>query len=255
MAKVKDLEEKLGIVRKYFEDFTQYIELQDFRDFLLFVLNSQASSSIMEQLGMGGRKNAINLPWNPLMEIYFQKVNLISAGSLIIYTKCEPISDKFVLEKDDPAFKEFLRENERELAFSGKEKFLTPKISDCTFLNEEDNNKIRLKPDDIYYDLQSFLGVADPNILFVLDGKSEAEPDLIFTFNLMPEMPGKTAEKVLKLDILLDYDHKTKGIKYLRREEDYKVKYLENLQNISHSDIFKASFSLLLHIKSFDEPY
>ena len=255
MSKIEDLEEKLKIVNTYFKDFTNYIELQDFRDFLLFVLNSQASSSILEQLGVSGRKNAINLPWNPLMEIYFQKVNLISAGSLIIYTKCEPISEKFVLKKEDPIFKEYLRDNERELAFRGKEKFLTPRISDCTFLDEEDDEKITLKPDDIYYDMQSFLGVADPNILFVLDGPTESDPDLIFAFNLMPEMPGKTAEKVLKMDILLDDEHKTRGIKYLRREEDYNVKYLENLQNISHSDIFKASFSLLLHIKSFKKPY
>ncbi|TFF97551.1 MAG: hypothetical protein EU547_04025 [Promethearchaeota archaeon] len=255
MSNIEDLEEKLEIVKNYFKDFTNYIELEDFRDFLLFVLNSQASSSILEQLGMSGRKNAINLPWNPIMGVYYQKINLISAGSLIIYTKTTPISDKFILKKEDPIFKEFLRDNERELAFRGKEQFIIPQISDCTFLNETDNDKITLKTDDMYYDLQSFLAVADPNILFVLDGASEDQPDLIFAFNLMPEMPRASAEKVLKMDILLDYEQKTRGIKYLRREEDYNIKYLENLQNISHSDIFKASFSLLLHIKSFEKPY
>ncbi len=255
MANIKDLEEKLNIVKKYFKEFTNYLELQDFRDFLLFVLNSQASSSILEQLGVSGRKTSINIPYNPLFQIYYQKINLISAGALIIYTKRDPISDKFILEKEDPIFKEFLRDNERQLAFRGKEKFLIPKISDCSFLNNEGNNKITLKPDDIYYDLQSFLAVADPNILFVLDSPSESEPDLIFGFNLNFEMPRKSAEKVLKMDILLDYEHKTRGIKYLRREEDYNIKYLENLQNISHADIFQASFSLLLHIKSFKEPF
>lgn len=251
---MQEFKKKIAIARKNFENFKNYIELENFRDFLLFVLNSQVSSNILQQLGIGGGKDVINLPYNPLFKIYYQKINLISAGSLIIYVKSEPISDEFILDKDDPIFKEYLRQNERELAFRGKEKFLTPKITDCTFLTEIDTNPITLKFDDLYYDLKSFMAVAEPNILFVRDAPSESEPDLIFAFNLMPEIPGKSDEKVLKLDILFDSEHKTRNIKYIKREEDYELKYLENLTSISHSDIFKSAFSLILHIKSFEKP-
>ncbi|TXT65186.1 MAG: hypothetical protein BAJALOKI1v1_460021 [Promethearchaeota archaeon] len=252
---MEEFQQKIDLARNFFKDFSNYIELEDFRDFLLFVLNSQVPSNILQQLGIGGGKGVINLPFNPLFNIYYQKVNLISAGALIIYVKSEAVSEGFILEKDDPVFQEHLRPNERELAFRGKEKFLIPHISDCTFLNEKNSNPITLKFDDLYYDMKSFLAIAEPNILFVRDAPSESDPDLLFAFNLMPEMPGKPDEKVLKLDILLDFEHKTRNIKFIKREEDYELKYLENLINISHSDLFKAAFSLVLHIKSFKKPY
>jgi len=251
---MEEFQQKLEIAKRYFENFKNYIELENFRDFLLFVLNSQVSSNILQQLGIGGGKDVLNLPYNPLFKMYYQKVNLISAGALIIYVKTDPISDEFILDKDDPIFKEYLRPNERELAFRGKEKFLIPKISDCTFLSEKNSNPITLKFDDLYYDMKSFMAVAEPNILFVRDAPSESDPDLVFAFNLMPEMPGKSDEKVLKLDLLIDSEHKTKNIKYIKREEDYELKYLENLTNITHADIFKSAFSLILHIKSFEKP-
>jgi hypothetical protein len=249
---LEKFKEKLDIAKSYFKDFSNYVELEDFRDFLLFVLNSQVSSNILKQLGIGGGKDVLNLPYNPLFNVYYQKINLISAGALIIYVKSDPISDEFILEKDDPIFKEYLRPNERELAFRGKEKFLIPKISDCTFLNEDHKDPITMKFDDLYYDLKSFMAVAEPNILFVRDAPTKEKPDLLFAFNLMPEMPGKSDEKVLKLDILIDPKHKTKGIKYIKRGEDFSLQYLENLTDISHADIFKSAFSLVLHIKSFE---
>jgi hypothetical protein len=250
----EELKEKVEFVQKQFEDFTNFIELADFRSFLLFTLTSQVPTNILAQMGLGGNKEVINLPYNPILKIYYQKINLISSGSLIIYVKTDPISEKFIIQKDDPKIKEFLNSNEINLAFRGKEKFLLPMISDCTTCNDENNSKLTIKVDDLFHSLESFMAVAEPNLLFVLNAKNTQDPDILFTFNMMPVMPSSIDKKILKIDIFIDKEHKTKGITYVKREEDFIIKYLSDIKDVSHSDIYKSAYSLLLHLKSFNKP-
>ncbi|TXT55020.1 MAG: hypothetical protein BAJALOKI2v1_710016 [Promethearchaeota archaeon] len=256
----EELREKLNIVKEKFESFSNFIELPSFRDFLLFTLNSQVASNILAQFGLGGNKEVINIPYNPLFKIYYQKINLISAGALIVYVKNDPITEKYIIKKDDPILKEYLNPNEMDLAFRAKEKFIIPKVSDCTSFNQEEGDseedeELSIKIDDLYHDMKSFLTVTEPNILFVLDAENDSEPDMIFAFNMSPELPGKANKKILKADIYLDYEHKTKGITYLKKEENFELKYLEDIKEISHADLYKSSFSLILHIKSFKKVY
>ena len=190
-----------------------------------------------------------------MFNIYYQKINLISAGSIIIYTKNNPITSKFTLDKDDPIIKNYLNTNEMSLAFRGKEKFLLPKISDCSVFDINGNSNLNIKVDDIFHSIESFLAVAEPNLIFVIDAANESESDLIFTFNMMPEMPSRIDQKVLKIDIFFDKDHKTQDKIYLKREEDYTIKYLKDIKEVSHTDLYKSAFSLILHVKSFLKPY
>ena len=74
------LNEKIDTVNQYFKDFNNFIELKDFRSFLLFTLTSQVPMNIMAQLGLGGDREKINLPYNPEYNTYFQKVNLMTSG-------------------------------------------------------------------------------------------------------------------------------------------------------------------------------
>ncbi|MFX0082113.1 MAG: hypothetical protein ACFE94_10210 [Candidatus Hodarchaeota archaeon] len=250
----EELKQKVDLVYKHFENFSNFIELPDFRSFLLFTLTSQVPTNILAQMGLGGSKEVINIPYNPILKIYYQKINLISAGSLIIYVKSEPISEKFILQKDDPKIKDFLNPNEMSLAFRGKEKFLLPMISDCSTCNGENNSKLTIKIDDLFHSLESFLAVAEPNLLFVIGANNPQEPDLLFTFNLMPEMPSRLDQKVLKIDVFMDNEHKSKDITYIKREENFIIKYLKDIKDVSHADIYKSAYSLLLHVKSFNKP-
>ena len=250
----EELKHKVELVQKHFENFSNFIELPDFRSFLLFTLTSQVPSNILAQMGLGGNKEVINIPYNPILKIYYQKINLISAGSLIIYIKSDPISEEFILEKDNPIIKEFLNPNEMSLAFRGKEKFLLPLISDCSTCNGESNSKLTIKIDDLFHSLESFLAVAEPNLLFVLGANKAQEPDLLFTFNMMPEMPSRLDQKVLKIDIFVDNEHNSKDITYIKREENFIIKYLKDIKDVSHADIYKSAYSLLLHVKSFNKP-
>ena len=249
----EELKQKIGTVQKIFENFSNFIELSDFRSYLLFTLTSQVPTNIMAQLGLGSNKEIINLPYNPIFNIYYQKINLISAGSLIVYTKNAPITDKFTLDKDDPIIKKYLNINEMSLAFRGKEKFILPKISDCSAFNVD--GKLIIKVDDLFHSLESFLAITEPNLLFVIDANEDLLPDLVFTFNMMPEMPRRMDQRVLKIDVFFDKEHKTRDKVYLEREENYNIKYLKDIKEISHADLYKSAFSLIIHVKSFSKPY
>jgi len=250
-----ELKEQINRVHKLFENFSNFIELDHFRSFLLFTLTSQVPTNLLAQIGLGGNKEVINLPYNPLFNIYYQKINLISAGSLIIYTKNNPITSKFTIDKDDPIIKNYLNVNEMSLAFRGKEKFILPKISDCSAFEVNGDSELTIKIDDLFHSLESFLAVAEPNLLFVVDATNESEPDIVFTFNMMPQMPSRMDQKVLKIDVFFDKDHKTKDKIYLKREEDFTLKYLKDIKEVSHTDLYKSAFSLILHVKSFLKPY
>lgn len=251
----EEIQEKIDLILNKFENFTNFIELDSLRSFLLFTLNGTVPSNILAQMGLGGGKDTISLPFNPLAKIYYQKVSLMTSNSLVVYVKSEAITEKFIIEKDDPLIKKYLNENEKSLAFRGKEKFILPKITDCSTINGK-NSLLKIKIDDLFYSLESFLAVTEPNILFVLDAQEDSEPDIIVAFNMMPEIPAAFGDQnYLKIDAFLDYEHNTRGITYIKRKEDYEIEYLEEIKDISHSEIFKSKFALILHMKSFNAPY
>ncbi len=246
------LNNKINIVDEFFNGFTNFIELENFKSFLLLTLTSQGPMNIMAQLGLGGDKSVINLPYNPDFNIYFQKINLLSSSSLMVYAKSDPITSEFVLKKNDEIFKKFLSSSEIDSAFRGKEKFIFPKISDCSILED---SKLNIKIDDLFHNLESFISYAQPNILFVFDAAESSKPDLLFTFNMTPQFPKKLDENILQVDAYLDYEHKTKDINYLKREADYSLMYLKEIKEMTNAELYKSSFSLVLHIKSINKPF
>lgn len=246
------LNNKIKIVDEFFNGFTNFIELENFRAFLLLTLTSQGPMNIMAQLGLGGDKSVINLPYNPDFNMYFQKINLLSSSSIVLYAKSDSITNEFVLEKDDEIFKKFLSSSEIDSAFRGKEKFVFPKVSDCSILEA---SKLNIKIDDLFHNLESFISYAQPNILFVFDAAESSKPDLLFTFNMTPQFPKKLDENILQVDAYLDNEHMTKDVSYLKREADYSLTYLKEIREMSNAELYKASFSLVLHIKSINKPF
>jgi len=242
---------KIKIVNEYFKGFTNFLELEDFRSFLLLTLTSQVPMNIMAQLGLGGNKDVINLPYSPDYKIYYHKINLMSSSSLILYAKSDPITNEFVLGKNDELFKKYLNLSEIELAFRGKEKFLFPKISDCSILEDSELN---IKVDDLFHNFESFISYTQPNVLFVIDAEDVSKPDLIFAFNITPQLPKKLDENVLQVDVYLDKDRKTRDINFLKREADFSLTFLKDIKEISHAELYTSSFSLVIHVKSLNKP-
>jgi hypothetical protein len=225
--------------------------LENFRSFLLLTLTSQSSTNILAQFGLGGDKEIINLPYDPDTKIYYQKINLMSSGSLIIYVKSNLLTKEFLLNKEDELIKKNMSANEMSLAFRGKEKFLFPQVSDCSNVDE---NKLTVEIDDLFHSFQSFISYTQPHIVFVIDADKESNPDLIFTFNMMPQFPKKLDENILKVDVFLDYEHKTKEATYIKREVNYKIYFLKDIKDIGHAELYNSSFSLIIHVKSMKKP-
>ncbi|MGV9204881.1 MAG: hypothetical protein ACOC44_12785 [Promethearchaeia archaeon] len=247
------LKEKVDLIHSYLDDFNGYIELEDLRSFLLFTLTSNPSN-VLAQIGLGGNKEEINLPYDPNAGIYYQKVSLMTRGSVIVYTKAEPLTEAFMLDKDNGIFDKFLNPNEQNLAFQGKEKFIFPVSSDCEAFEGNDDYQIKLRIDDLFHSLKSFLAVSEPNILFIKEGKSSEDPDLVVALNLMPQMPVQSKDNILKIDVFIDEERKTRDITYLKRDEDFNLSYLKGIKEMSHSELYKSSFALILRIKSFKNP-
>ncbi|MHA2399391.1 MAG: hypothetical protein ACXADU_10950, partial [Promethearchaeota archaeon] len=61
----EEVKQKIELVHKRFESFSNFIELPDFRSYLLFTLTSQVPTNILAQFGLGGSKEIISLPYNP----------------------------------------------------------------------------------------------------------------------------------------------------------------------------------------------
>ncbi|MBN1803051.1 MAG: hypothetical protein JW891_16190 [Candidatus Lokiarchaeota archaeon] len=246
-----EFEQKIGIITKRFEKFSNFIELENLRSYLLFTANSQVSSNVLAQMGFGNHKDVVILPYNPVSKVHYQKVNLITSGSLIIYVKSKPLSEKFLIEKNESFFKEYLNTNELNLAFRGSEKVIVPEMSDCN--SHDEDSKIHIKIEDLFHSIESFFAVVEPNIVFLLQGQSN-EPDILFSFNMMPEMSGIKSKNLLKIDVCLDYEHKTKGKNYIKREEDYSIEFMDDIKEVGHAELYKSAFSLILKVKSFNNP-
>ncbi len=71
---------------------------------------------------------------------------------------------------------------------------------------------------------------------------------------MTPQMPSRLDQKVLKIDVYIDQNHKTRDKTYVKREEDYTIKYLNDIKEVSHAELYKSVFSLILHVKSFSKP-
>ncbi|MFX0072266.1 MAG: hypothetical protein ACFFAO_14365, partial [Candidatus Hermodarchaeota archaeon] len=67
----EELQSKITRIKDNFKDFNNYIELGNFRSFLLFTLTSQIPTNILAQIGLGGSREVINLPYSPLFKIYY----------------------------------------------------------------------------------------------------------------------------------------------------------------------------------------
>jgi hypothetical protein len=102
--------------------------------------------------------------------------------------------------------------------------------------------------------MESFISYTTPHIVFSLDAEDSNSPDILFTFNMMPQFPKKLDESILNIDVFLDYEHRTKDITYIKREEDYKLSFLKDVKELGHAEAYKATFTVVLHVKSFKKP-
>jgi len=93
-----NLEKKIEYIRNAFKNFKNYIELEDFKNYLFFTLNAPTAIIITPTLNFGKSPN-VTLGYDPFRKIYFTKLqtNLFVSSDIIIYYASEPLTDKLIL--------------------------------------------------------------------------------------------------------------------------------------------------------------
>ena len=80
----EELKQRISLVHNIFENFSNFIELSDFRSYLLFTLTSQVPTNILAQIGLGGNKEVINLPY---ISTFFRFFNIIEFSEFFFLLK------------------------------------------------------------------------------------------------------------------------------------------------------------------------
>ena len=129
-----DYKEQYQYVVDSLQNFKNYVEVDDFRKFLLLVLNLESGGpeAVLRQLGMASR-DKITLPFDPLRKIYFTKIVSglsMMRNQLVIYHKSEKISESFVNKPESDLFQQTLSEFELKNLLPDKLVLVTPEVVD-----------------------------------------------------------------------------------------------------------------------------
>ncbi|MHA1563424.1 MAG: hypothetical protein ACTSPA_15040, partial [Promethearchaeota archaeon] len=128
-----NFEEKYEFVKEKFKSFSNYIEISNFRQFLLLILNIEGdgAEAIMRQLGLGSKTKTI-LPYDPLKKAYYTKVisSLSMKNQLKIYIKSEKINKSLLNKSDSKIFTDNLSDFERKNLLPNKFALIIPSIVD-----------------------------------------------------------------------------------------------------------------------------
>jgi hypothetical protein len=246
------------------KNFQNYIEIGDFRRFLLLVLNLESGpDNFLSQLGMGGSKGKVTLPYDPEKKMYYAKAmsGITLSNQMTIYLTCEKKTDQLINKADAKIFKDTLSDYEIKNLLPNKFKLICPNVVD--YSSEAFTGKNKPKPfigaiESLFTDLLEFLIVQQMKYVFIWEGEGD-QPDLLFTIN-MPFDPIHNAPAQFQyFDVYLDSTHQMRGNSFIWIHEDnkenIKIEVLKEIrEKYSHSDMFNSNFTIIVPVKSFQIP-
>jgi hypothetical protein len=246
------------------KDFQNYVEVGDFRSFILLTLNLEnGPESLLSQLGMGGSKGKTVLPYDPEKNMYYAKVmaGMSMNNQLTIFMKSEKKTDKLINKADSAIFTSTLTAYEIKNLLPSKFTVLCPNILDYSskaFTTEAKPKPFTSAIESLYTDLLEFLVVQQMKYVFLVEGKGK-EPDLLFSINMAYDPIHNAPNQFQYFDVYLDPDHQCRGNSFIWVHEDnkenLKVEFLKEIkEKYSHSDMFNSNFTIIVPIKSFNTP-
>ncbi|MHA1674899.1 MAG: hypothetical protein ACTSYI_14885 [Promethearchaeota archaeon] len=250
-------EEKYQIAVDRFKDFKNHFEIHDFRKFLLLILNLDAGGpeAMLQQLGMGSKKRVV-LPYDPETKMYYTKVmsGLSYHNQLLIYHKTKKLSEKFVNDAESTLFTESLSTFERENFLPGKFKVITPKMKDYTanVLKGKNSSKPLITGvESLYYNLAEMIVSQQSKFLFLIEGDNA---DVLFSMNIS-FAPSHDGDNIQMMDIFIDEEKKYRDFTFIRMKEgELEMDLLKEIQDMSHGELYKSHFTIIVPIKSFNSP-
>ncbi len=252
-----DINEKFQFAVERFKDFKNHFEIQDFRKFLLLILNLDAvgPEAMLQQLGMGAKKRVV-LPYDPETKMYYTKVmsGLSYHNQLLIYHKSEKLSEKFVNDAESTLFTESLSAFERKNFLPGKFKVITPEVKDYTaeVLKGKNSSKLLITGvESLYFDLAEMIVSQQSKFLFLMEGD---DADVLFSMNIS-FAPNHDGDNIQMLDVFVDEEKKYRDFTFIRMKEgELEMDLLKEIKDMSHGDLYKSHFTIIVPIKSFNAP-
>ena len=250
-----NFEEKYEFAKEKFKSFSNYIEISNFRQFLLLILNIEGdgAEAIMRQLGMGSKTKTI-LNYDPFKEAYYTKVisSLSMKNQLKIYIKSGKINESFLNKSDSKIFTENLSEYERKNLLPNKFALITPSIVDTLDENpaEIDNKGIIPVIESLYVDLAEFIASQNLKYIFLVEDNIA---DILFTVNMSYAPDTNSAEPIQFFDVYIDEEKKSRNHTFIRMKKDEtEMEFMDEIKEYSHSEIFKSQFTIIVKVKSFN---
>jgi hypothetical protein len=250
-----NFEEKYEFAREKFKSFSNYIEISNFREFLLLILNIEGdgAEAIMRQLGMGSKNKAI-LPYDPHRKSYYTKVisGLSMKNQLKIYFKSKKINESLQNKLDSKIFTDYLSDFERKNLLPNKFSLIIPSIVDSLSEKSEKIEKKEITPviESLYVDLAEFIASQNLKFIFLLE---DDIADIFFTVNMSFAPDNNSSKQIQYFDVYIDEDKKIRNHTFIRmKKEEIDMEFMNEIKDYSHSEIFKSHFTIIVKIKSFN---
>ena len=253
-------DEKYKYASEMLKEFKNFLEVSDFRKFLLLILNLEGGGpeALMRQLGLGGKGKTI-LPYDLKRKAYFTKImsGLSLASHLIIYHKTEKLSDMFLNKADSPMFEKVLTPFERKNLLPTNFMLISPQVVD--YSKEGLNDKMAPKEmisgiETLFDDLGEFIASHDLKFVFFLQGKGK-KPDIAFSMNVAFTPNNDSPNDIQYFDVFVDEEMRMRDNTFIRMENDeLKLEFVKEIREFSHSEMYNSHYTIIVPIDSFNPP-
>ena len=246
------------------QNFKNHIEVDDFRKFLLLILNLESGGpeAVLRQLGMASR-DKITVPYDPLRKIYFTKIVSglsMMRNQLVIYHRSEKITENFVNKPADSELFQSLSTFEQKNLLPEKLVLVTPEVVDFSTEILTGENAIPqaiIGIESLYTDLAELIVTQDLKFIFLLEG---ASADLLFAINLNLDMAQDKKTPIQYFDVYVDETQELRKHTFIRmKNKDVKdgkldMEFLKEIQGLNRrSEVFDSHFTIIIPVKSMNE--
>jgi hypothetical protein len=250
-------QEKYDFAMQKLKDFKNYIEIADFRKFLLLILNMESGGpeAILSQLGMGSKGKTV-MPYDVEKQCYYEKImaGMSMNDQLTVYIKSEEKTTKLVNKSDSELFVNTLSPFEQKNLLPGKFILLTPKVTDYTqqaYTTDMSPKTSIPAIESLYTNLIDLIVSQNLKYLFMIQGE-EDEPDVVFIIDMTFDPTHASTNQIQFFDVFVDDSKQLRDQTFIKITEDLEITFLNEITDASYSEMFNSNFTIVIPVKSFD---
>ncbi len=258
-----DHQEKYAYAVEMLSPFKNFLEVKDFRKFLLLILNLESAGpeAMLKQLGMAPKGKTV-LPYNPAKKMYFTKVmsGFSISHQLTIYCPIDRVNEKFVNKADSEIFTKYLTEFERKKLLPKKFILINPEVVD--YSQEVLTAKNVPKPstpgiESLYLNLSELIATQNIKFIFLLECENA---DVAFILNMNVEPSHHSENSIQYFDVYVDEKKEMRGHSFIRMQngksdsDEIKMEFMDEIKDLTHSELFDSHFTIIVPISSMNKP-